>query len=70
MALVLLLEMKLLLSGEMPSPVLCTKSCSSAQPWPGKATRRRIPAGAERCRLLAGSTSGKTLKLDEFKTSP
>lgn len=47
MTLVLLLEMKLLFPGEMPSPVLCIESCSSSQPWLGKATRRRIRAAAE-----------------------
>lgn len=52
----------------MPSPVFGIESRSSAQPWPGRAARRRMTA--ECCLLLAGSAPGKTLKLDEFKTSP
>ena len=70
MTLVLLPETIFLFLRETSSPVLCIRSCSPAQPWPGKGTRRRIITTAAEHRVLSPACSGKTLKLDEFKTSP
>lgn len=73
MTLVLLLEMKLLFSGRNALSCalhrklqLCPALARESQE---KENLQLLPS-AECCLLLAGSASGKTLKLDEFKTSP